>query len=475
MVLTDFNNDVRDRETFYDGLAVPCRRAVEGNIFSLLPKQWANINTVSFDNFGTAILTLRIIFRQFCRRLWIRINTYPRRFVNNLIYVWVVDQAGNRLAAGALVPFPYVVPLPNPDNGANFVETVDGGCPCGGGAQCCYEPVWLAVYEGVESPIRPHVEGDADYDEGDNGYDDRNRLGLLRFILKFRSSFYDVQENKSTQKFVLNILAEATIPSWITSEFARLAIAYEINRLQMGTRRNHMSWVINSPTSIAECNDPYHDRTAFKKTDHLFRKVVQAPEDDPQDEADINRVEYRNVQVSKLCYETGHFAFECTTTCNAYFLGRWGKKNGAEPLCVVSWVGYRETSQGEDPLCLGMLRTVQSLAQDKHAFDLLNIDDEITDMRDEQFETRTDQDHHVPLLCPWDKDLLEYEGLCSHMALNKEIRESTVGMTDGERFERVAEQQKLDGTILSRVHGAEQDVDDETDRYRHGERWKMTK
>lgn len=49
MVLTAFNNDVRDRETFYGSLRVPCRRAVEGNIFSLLPKQWVNINTAMLE------------------------------------------------------------------------------------------------------------------------------------------------------------------------------------------------------------------------------------------------------------------------------------------------------------------------------------------------------------------------------------------------------------------------------------------
>ncbi|OIW23202.1 hypothetical protein CONLIGDRAFT_649999 [Coniochaeta ligniaria NRRL 30616] len=71
-------------------------------------------------------------------RLWIRVNSYPRRFVNNIIYIWVVDQARTRLAAGAVMPMAWVVPVPNLANGANVIQVVDGGCPCGGGDQCCF-------------------------------------------------------------------------------------------------------------------------------------------------------------------------------------------------------------------------------------------------------------------------------------------------------------------------------------------------
>lgn len=40
LVLTDFNNALHNRETFCDGLAVPCRRAAEGNIFCFSRNNW---------------------------------------------------------------------------------------------------------------------------------------------------------------------------------------------------------------------------------------------------------------------------------------------------------------------------------------------------------------------------------------------------------------------------------------------------
>ncbi|OIW22109.1 hypothetical protein CONLIGDRAFT_720083 [Coniochaeta ligniaria NRRL 30616] len=90
-------------------------------------------------------------------RLWIRINTYPGRFRNTALYVWVVDVDHARLATGYLVPFPHN------NNGPNVVQydveqvvqqlvqqlvqplvhqvidqELEQACPCGRGAACCY-------------------------------------------------------------------------------------------------------------------------------------------------------------------------------------------------------------------------------------------------------------------------------------------------------------------------------------------------
>ncbi|OIW25504.1 hypothetical protein CONLIGDRAFT_717269 [Coniochaeta ligniaria NRRL 30616] len=74
-------------------------------------------------------------------------------------------------------------------------------------------------------------------------------------IYKLRGSFYDPQEQRIIDKYIQNVLAEAAIPQYVTSEFAKLALAYELIRMNMGTVGNRMSWFLNAPESLVEYND----------------------------------------------------------------------------------------------------------------------------------------------------------------------------------------------------------------------------
>ena len=108
-------------------------------------------------------------------------------------------------------------------------------------------------------------------------------------ILRVADTFYDIQEEKLTDKFVAQLRVESDIPDWIKDHTLRTICAYEIVRHLLGQPWNRYAWKVVVPGSIGEYHTlPVRQAGVFYSV--IARLLLTLPAEMQQDEDMLNDI-----------------------------------------------------------------------------------------------------------------------------------------------------------------------------------------